>query len=93
MATLIATNGARSTVTPANPKTGFTLAELYRVLDCDTVETLSLRNGLTMVMDENGKYTTKDRNEEATVLARRAGIAPSDWVVGPVLIVNRKELQ
>ncbi len=55
MATLILEDGRENTVTPANPKQGFTLAELYSALGCNVVEAVRLRDGRFLVIDENGK--------------------------------------
>lgn len=85
MATLIRTNGIEQRVTYAGLD-GFKFHELYQILACETVETLTLRDGRTMVLDENGKATNKPVNATATRLAREAGIAPEDFVVGDVLV-------
>lgn len=93
MATLIRTDGTEQIITPANAREGFHLDELYKLLDCSTVEVLALPNGRTMVLDEDGKYSTKPTNERATTLARTAGIAADDFVVGDVLVCRRGEIQ
>ena len=71
MATLIRADGTEQDVRPVVG--GFTLDELYNLLGCSTIETLTLHDGRTMVIDEEGKYTDKPRNERATDLgaARR----------------------
>ena len=85
MATLILTDGTERYVHPAGAD-GLTLDELYKLLGCSTVETIALRDGRTMILDEDGKATDKPVNVRATRLAYRAGIASDDYVVGDVLV-------
>jgi hypothetical protein len=55
-------------VVPENG-TDFKLAELYRLLSCDTIEILPIAGGLIMVLDEEGKLTAKPRNKRITRVA------------------------
>lgn len=95
MATLIHADGTGREVTPKNARAGFTLRELYALLDCSTVEVVALADGRTMVLDEDGKYREPRRpvNERATRLLHLAGGMPTDFVTGDVLIVLRGELK
>ena len=51
-------------VQPTNGRE-FQLAQLYELLSCTSIETLTLSDRKIMVIDEEGKYT-KTRNERAT---------------------------
>ena len=42
-------------VSPANGKS-FKLAELYRLLDCRTVDVVRLTNDLILIIDDEGKF-------------------------------------
>jgi hypothetical protein len=92
MATLILEDGRESTMTPANAKTGFTLAELYSAIGCDVVEVMRLRDGRLLVIDENGKLVGREVNELATHLAR-AVLQTHDVIVGPALLCSRREFK
>lgn len=85
MAILIRTDGTEEGVTYAGPD-GWLLGELYTLLVCSNVEAISLADGRTMILDEDGKARDKPVNAAATKLARLAGIAPEDYVVGDVLV-------
>lgn len=91
MATLILSMGQRFDVKPA--KQSFSLSELYAILRCQLVETLQLPDGRVLVFDEEGKLHGLAVNAEATQLARPAGIAPADFMVGPVLVCEPGELE
>lgn len=65
-------------VEPQNPKEGFTLGELYPLLSCTTIEVVSLPNGQIMIIDEEGKWAQKPRNERATKLAQF--VSPKEMV-------------
>jgi len=93
VAELIMPNGETSTVHPADRKQGFSLEELYKLLACDCVQIIHLRDGRMMWMDEEGKHKTSQINEKATALLHQAGGVPWDDVVGRVLITIRGEVQ
>jgi len=92
MATLILEDGRESTVTPANAKQGFTLAELYSAIGCDVVEVVRLRDGRLLVIDENGKLVGREVNDLATTLAR-AVLQVHDVIVGPALLCSQREFR
>jgi len=93
MALLIKADGTDSEVRPKGKK--FTLEELYQHVGCSTVELLVLpgQPRRDLWMDEDGKATRKPVNERATALARPAGIARADFVVGDVLITAPSETE
>lgn len=92
MATLIKPDGAESEV---NPRSGreFQLDELYALIDCDTVQAVSLADGRTMWCDEEAKLKTPwpPTNPKATQLLAEAGGIPGDIVLGNVLICSATE--
>lgn len=61
MATLYKVNGEKIEVSPQDGKK-FTRAELYAMLDCNTVEVVFLRDGKIMIVDEDGKLTGRQAN-------------------------------
>jgi hypothetical protein len=94
MALLINADGTEAEVFPANMQRGFTLKELYFLLDCDIVQAIQLRGpGISMLLDENAKLKNPvpPENPRATRLLHEAGGIPWDRVVGKALIVGRKE--
>ena len=90
MATLIPVNGPSVEVAP-KAKT-FSLAEMYALLDCDLVEAITLADGRRMWLDEEGKFAGKGINAPATVLLHSAGGSMFDYIVGPVLITKKSEV-
>jgi hypothetical protein len=94
MATLIDADGTEKQVFPRNPKRGFDLKQLYELIDCTTVEMITLRDGRTMWMDEDGKYNEAlTLNGKATQLFHGAGGMPDDFVVGKVLVCSKGEVK
>ncbi len=93
MATLITERGEEQNVDPENKKKGFSLAELYRALDCDMVETryvVGPNETRIFILDEEGKIRQRAINYKATTLLFPDG---GDIVVGPVLICSNEEIQ
>ena len=88
MATLYKSNGEVITdIEPANGKR-FTLAELYKLLNCDTVERVFIRRPETiMIIDEKGKLRGRDINLKSTRIfhsCERMNIW--DWIAGDALV-------
>ena len=79
-------------VEPEN-KTNFNLKELYKLLDCDTIEVVYLSNGDLMIIDENGKLLNKRYNDYATNVLRNDNTDNRDFIVGSALICNSSELK
>lgn len=93
MATLIHWTGTEETVTPSNPKQGFSLDELYKHIQTQMVEMVRLRDGRNMWIDEEGKFNQPDHvNEKATRLLQQAGGIPGDYIAGNAL-VEKGEVQ
>lgn len=90
MAILIAENGDKTEVHPAKPRDGFSLEEMYRLLDCDTVEMRYMDDGRILMMDEDGKSKNRPANREATIIAFPRG---GDLVVGAVLLCEASEIK
>jgi hypothetical protein len=95
MAILIKPNGSELEVHPKIPPKGFQLAELYALLECTCVQGISLRDGRIMWMDEESKLkdAPPDLNARATQLLYDAGGMPDDFILGNVLICDRKEVR
>ncbi len=93
MAVFIPVAGPLEPITPANPRNGFTLIELYARLECRTIQVIPLFGQELLVFDEIGKYQAKPENPRATALARPAGIAPDDYIAGHAIVCNRTELK
>ena len=62
---------ARLALRQVEPKNGtdFQLAELYELLGCETIEIRQVTPECIMVLDEEGKWRERPRNERATILA------------------------
>lgn len=87
MATLIEWNGKETELRPKNASQGFTLRELYKLIDCDLVEIVSLADGRLMVVDEMGRIRVPRPpvNVKATKIyqeGRATGLA----IVGSVIV-------
>lgn len=65
----------------------FTLDELYKAIDCNTVEIIYPQNteqeSLILIVDENGKLRKKEYNPLASWLF---GMEPFDHVVGKAIV-------
>lgn len=96
MATLVRYTGEQDEVLPADKTEGFSLAEIYVLLNCDTIQTIMLRDGRIMLIDENAKFkrgAEQRYNDIATVYLADAGGIPGDWITGHALICNNEEFQ
>lgn len=89
MATLIKADGTKREVSPANGKE-FSLEEMQGFVGGD-IQIVTLPSGDEMVLAEEGKLLGMPVNTEATLMARPAGIAPNDLVVGDVLVCTFTE--
>ena len=80
-----------------NPKNGksFKLAELYTLLDCDTIEVIPLDGTLILIVDEEGKF------KKAPVLNMAASqmwykcfpqMRGQDVIVGKALLCHTRQL-
>lgn len=66
--TLITTTTTRA-VAPANARKGYTLDELYELLQCSTVEIIRAPGGMILVVDEEGRLAGKPLNPAASRIA------------------------
>lgn len=80
---LLRTNGSKQKVEPENG-TDFSLEEVQRLLEADTVQLKECEKGMIMLMDEEGKFKHLVINYEATILLNDL-LLPGDMVVGDVL--------
>lgn len=92
MAKLIKSSGLKKIVRPENGST-FTLKELQEYVG-GYIELVFLDDGKIFVVDEEGKLKGKEVNIEATIYARmkKAGFG-NDFIVGDVLLCNKKEIE
>lgn len=97
MATLIRPNSEEVEVFPSDAADGFTLDELYKLLECETVQMIHLADDKTMWMDEESKLKpydlVMDYNPRATELLHDAGGMPDDYIIGSVLIAAEGEVK
>lgn len=84
-AQLIRVNEEPKDITPENG-TDFNLQELYRLLECDMIQIITLAEGTIMIMDENGKFRA-ERNDTATAMARPY-LFTGDYVSGHVIVCD-----
>ena len=80
MASLIKHDGTTSEVEPSNG-TDFGLYELYKLLDCQTIEHIALANGKSMICDEEAKMRNdwhKRINVRATQLFKDGRMTRSE---------------
>lgn len=74
--------------------TNFTLDELYKHLNCSLVEVINLNQDDIMVVDEEGKWTNKGVNVNATKCAQEnQAITSWDYIVGHAIVCNRKMIR
>lgn len=91
-AKLICVDGTQRQVKPLNGAY-FTFEELYPLIEADMIQMLPLGGGMMMLMDEDGKVRAqpKPRNDLATVIADR--IRADDYIVGNVVVCDRRMLR
>ena len=90
MATLYRVDGKTEEVEPRDKKKGFSLEELYKLIDTDMVEVVRSGKAI-LIIDEEGKIKRKPRNNIATDLATHLG--PGDFIVGDVLRCKKGEFK
>lgn len=88
MATLIFTNGEKKRVVPENGKT-FQLQELRRLVECDWIEVVNMKDGRLLVVDEEGKLRKKRCNTAASIIYNH----PYDVIVGNALLCDAEEIE
>ena len=93
-AKLLKVSGEVMEIEPENG-TDFKLDELYKHLQCSSVEVINLNQDDIMVVDEEGKWASNNVvNVNATVLAQEnRAIVFWDYVVGHAIICNRKMIR
>lgn len=94
MAQLIKASGETIDISPANG-TDFQLEELYKHLDCNTVEFVyDYANGKILIIDEEGKFTDKEYNYEATRYCHNNRmIHPLDKIVGDAILCDENQIK
>ena len=89
MAQLIRTNGTRETIKPADSFNGFSLDELYALINCDMIQHVPVGT-FGIVIDEEGKLRGQELNAVAT-RQFRSQLLPGDVLVGNVLVLETAE--
>ena len=88
MATLIKVDGSQKDVFPADKKNGFTLEELYGLLECEMIEiATSFQDGKMLVVDEEGLF------KPDPVVNPVASMLVGDYIVGNAIVVSQEEFQ
>lgn len=76
---LIELDGTLNEVKPENG-TDFQLKEMYKMLQCEMIELISLANGMYMVIDEEGKLTNNPEiNKKATELFQEGRMSAKEY--------------
>lgn len=57
----------------------------YQALECDCIESVPIRNGYLMIVDESGKLKNKEYNQVASALYN-SEFNITDWIAGDALI-------
>lgn len=88
MATLIKVDGSQKDVFPADKENGFTLKELYGLLECEMIEIATIfQDGKMLVVDEEGLLKSKP------VVNPVASMLVGDYIVGNAIVVSKEEFQ
>ena len=96
MAVVIKPTGEEVEVEPEDKRRGFTLRELYRLTECDTVDIVGLADGRRMVVDDDGLGKRLPLNPKATRLyqeGRKFFPLYAPPIVGTVLICSKREIK
>jgi len=83
-------------INPINGKS-FKLAELYKLLDCNTIEVVHLgESGLILIIDEDGKFT-KPAEHNASATAAWWKFVPwarnQNYIVGKAILCHTSKLR
>lgn len=83
-AVLILPDGTEKEITPLNGK-NFTLPELYTLLECEIIESVSAIDGRRIIVDEEGKLKPNPiKNVKATLLYMKG--FSGDYIVGRAIV-------
>lgn len=85
VSTLYEEDGKKRPVVPENG-VHFSIEELYRMLETDMVQVISLDRQHIMIVDEEGKMKNKPCNSKATLLFHETPHLPGDHIVGKALV-------
>ena len=76
---LLKADGTATLIAPQNGK-GFSFKELYPILECSTIESREIFNGMMMLMDEEGKFGESVKNENASFLYQKNRMSIADYI-------------
>lgn len=97
-ARLIKVDGTEADIVPINGKT-FTLEELYKLIDCEIIETVPIQHygdkGMLIILDETGKVVlpSKKYNTLATTLFLDGREGSGDYIVGDVVVCHKSQFK
>lgn len=94
MARLYKTDGTSCQITPENG-TDFKLEELYRLLNCRTVELVRIpQAGKIAIIDEEEKFSDKAPNYAVTGYLRyHSAIGRDNVIIGDAIVCESRELR
>ena len=95
MARVIRVDGTEEEVFPVDVISGFSLQEMCQLIQCETIDVVSLGREARMVLDNNGLISDPPRpfNYKASLLYWSAGYNPQNPIVGDVLVGSEREIQ
>jgi hypothetical protein len=73
-------------------KSDYELANLYRYLECGSIEVVELDGDRLLIIDEEGKCSERPVNREATALCSRE-FRKNDVIVGPAILCPKHFLE
>lgn len=77
---LIEDGGDIHEVSPINPSEGFRCQELYKMLECRTIQKVELHDGRIMLIDENSKERNNPIiNKKATELFQEGRLSSKEY--------------
>jgi hypothetical protein len=97
MADLYHYEGGITKVEPRYPDKNFRLEELYKLLDCTTVQVIQLRTKEIMIIDEEGKLRP-DAKKKVNLRATRIynanfGATDPDIIIGSALVCPKRNFR
>ena len=67
-----------------------TLSDIYEATKCEMVQIVQIADGLTMWLDEEGKYSGRLVNDTATTMFWNA-FGATDYIMGDVLLTGDED--
>ena len=83
-----AEDGAVKEIEPENG-IYFRLQEMRVLVGCELIQVITTRSGRIMIIDDEGKFTAKPMNREATIMV---DLFPGDYIAGDALVCSEDQL-